>query len=90
MKLIGFKGSTRRCSSTSSSEAGESRDLAGGEARRGRLARAALSRLGGEDGRAVVGFGWVELWIALDELMAGKPMKPIKGPPPHPGAVEIP
>ena len=88
MKLIGFNGHAPLLFDLAS-EAGESRDLAAAKPdvvasleRRYRAWESKMVEPLWDSGGSI--------WISLDDLMAGKPMKPIKGPPPHPGAVEIP
>ncbi|HEX2465139.1 MAG TPA: sulfatase-like hydrolase/transferase [Thermoanaerobaculia bacterium] len=88
MKLIGFSGHAPLLFDLAS-EAGESRDLATAKAD----VVASLERLYRAWESKLVEPLWDSggsIWVSLDDLMAGKPMKPIKGPPPHPGAVEIP
>jgi arylsulfatase A-like enzyme len=86
-KLIGFAGRDQPLLFDLSSEAGETRDLASLRP----VQVAALTRRYREWEAKTVAPLWDSggnLWIALDEVMAGKPMRPLKGP--QPGAVAIP
>ena len=86
-KLIGFAGLEQPLLFDLSSAAGETRDV---RAEKPEVA-ADLGRLYREWERGMVVPLWDSggtLWIALDEVMAGKPMKPLRGP--QPGAVAIP
>jgi arylsulfatase A-like enzyme len=86
-KLIGFAGRDQPLLFDLSSEDGETRDLAFLRP----VQVAALTRLYREWEAKTVAPLWDSggsIWIALDEVMAGKPMRPLAGP--QPGAVAIP
>jgi arylsulfatase A-like enzyme len=86
-KLIGFAGRERPLLFDLASEAGESRDLAAAQPKR----VAELARLYEDWEATTVAPLWDSggtIWIAVDDVMAGAPMKPLDGP--RPGAVAIP
>jgi arylsulfatase A-like enzyme len=87
MKLIGFAGHDGPLLFDLASEAGESVDLAASRP----LAVAELSRRYREWEAKMVAPLWDSsgsIWISLDDLLAGKPMIPLRGQ--QPGAVELP
>ena len=86
-KLIGFEGRDQPLLFDLSSQAGESADVAASQPQ----TVAKLTKLYRDWEAKNVEPLWDSggtLWIALDEVMAGKPMKPLDGP--RPGAVGIP
>jgi arylsulfatase A-like enzyme len=87
MKLIGFAGREAPLLFDLASEAGESRDLAAEQPQ----AVAALTRLYRDWEVEMVDPLWDSggtIRVSLDDVLAGKPMVPLKGP--QPGAVELP